>query len=350
MIFEIVADGGCKSYVIGCEATCSAAIIDPNLNQLDRYQGIANREGLRIKYIFETHTHADHFSAAAQLAKLFDARVVMHRDSPAPHVDIHVEDGHLIPLGQLRVQVIHTPGHTRDSVCYYVEDHLFTGDTLLIGGTGRSDLPTGDPAQLYASLFDKLLSLPGETLVYPAHDYKDLGSSTISAEIAGNRRLKPRTEAEFVELMQSLNLAAPTHLTEALRTNMTGGKTVQQMLGEAGESVPFISMKELNARLGQQRNDLVVLDVRERDAYSTAHIPGAMHLARGQLELKVDETFPDPGIEIVTVCTVGKISTLAAATLRELGFVRAVALDGGMKQWREQGFPIDSGEDPALLI
>jgi len=107
--------------------------------------------------------------------------------------------------------------------------------------------------------------------------------------------LKPRTEAEFVELMDGLNLAAPTHLIEALRTNMTGGKTVQQLLGEAAESVPFISMKELNTRLGQHRNDLVILDVRERDAYSTAHIPGAMHLARGQLELKVDETFPDPG-------------------------------------------------------
>lgn len=350
MIFETVADGGCKSYVVGCHQTCTGAIIDPTLNQIDRYQGIANREGLKIRAIFETHTHADHFSAAAQLAKHFGAQVVMHRESPAPHVDLQVEDGHLVPVGQLKFHVLHTPGHTRDSVCYYVEDRVFTGDTLLIGGTGRSDLPSGDPKQLYSSLFDKLLKLPPETQVYPAHDYKNLGSSTIGAEIAENRRLKPRTEAEFVQLMEGLNLAAPTHLTEALRTNMTGGKTVQQMLGEASKSVPFVSLEELNSRLSQKRNDLIILDVRERDAYSTGHIPGALHLARGQLELKVDENFPDPGVEIVTVCTVGKISTLAAATLRELGFLRAVALDGGVKQWREAGFPIDSGEDPALLI
>ena len=350
MIFETVADGGCKSYVVGCEKTCTGAIIDPTLNQLDRYQGIANREGLKIRTIFETHTHADHFSAAAHLAEHFGAQVVMHRESPAPHVDIHVEDGHMIPVGQLKVQVLHTPGHTRDSVCYLVADRVFTGDTLLIGGTGRSDLPTGDPKHLYASLFDKLLKLPADTQVYPAHDYKNLGSTTIGAEIADNRRLKPRTEEEFVALMDGLNLAAPTHLTEALRTNMTGGKTVQQLLGEAGKNVPFISMDELNARLTQKRNDLVILDVRERDAYGTGHIPGAMHLARGQLELKVDEHFPDPGVEIVTVCTVGKISTLAASTLRELGFLRATALDGGMKQWVEAGFPIDSGEDPALMI
>ena len=126
MIFETVADGGCKSYIVGCEETCTGAIVDPTLNQLDRYQGIANREGLKIRTIFETHTHADHFSAAAHLAAHFDAQVVMHRDSPAPHVDIQVEDGHMIPVGRLKFQVMHTPGHTWDSVCYYVEDRVFT--------------------------------------------------------------------------------------------------------------------------------------------------------------------------------------------------------------------------------
>jgi rhodanese-related sulfurtransferase len=203
---------------------------------------------------------------------------------------------------------------------------------------------------LFDSLFGKLLRLGGETLVYPAHDYKGQSHSTIAAELADNPRLQKRDRAAFVEMMRGLNLSAPTHLTEALRTNMTGGKTVRQLLSEAAAETPFLSLDDLAGRLDQRRNDFVVLDVRERDAYSRGHIPGARHLARGQLELKVDENFPDPGIEILTVCEFGKISTLAAATLRELGFRRAVALDGGMKGWREGAYPLDAGEDPALMI
>jgi len=350
MFFQQVSDGGCQSYVIGCEATCSAAIVDPALDQADRYVGIVNREGLRVRYIVETHTHADHFSAAQQLRDRLGALIVMHRDSSAPYVDMRVEDGHLIAVGDLRLRVLHTPGHTRDSMCVHVEDRVFTGDTLLIGGTGRTDLPTGDPEQLFDSLFGKLLQLDPETRVFPAHDYKGQGSTTIGAELAANPRLQKTDRGEFVEMMRNLNLSAPTHLTEALRTNMTGGKTVRQLLSEAAAGTPFMSLSELAERIEERRNDFVVLDVRERDAYARGHIPGARHLARGQLEMKVDENFPDPTLEILAVCEFGKISTLAAATLRQLGFRRAVALDGGMKSWREAGHPIDSGEDPALLI
>jgi len=350
MYFQQIADGGCQSYVIGCPSTYAAAIIDPALGQADRYIGIANREGLRVRYIVETHTHADHFSAARELAAQLGATVVMHRNSVAPHVAMAVDDGQMIIVGELRLKVIATPGHTRDSMCLHVEDRVFTGDTLLIGGTGRTDLPSGDPEQLYESLFGRLLQLDRGTLVFPAHDYKGRSHSTIGAEIDDNPRLQVKERAAFVEMMRNLNLSAPTHLTEALRTNMSGGKTVRQLLSEAAREIPFVSLDGLAQRLEAKRNDFVVLDVRERDAYARGHVPGALHLARGQLELKVDQTFPDPDLEILTVCELGKISTLAASTLRELGFRRAVALDGGMKSWREGGYPIDAGEDPALLI
>jgi rhodanese-related sulfurtransferase len=143
-------------------------------------------------------------------------------------------------------------------------------------------------------------------------------------------------------MMNHLNLDAPTHLTEALRTNMSGGKTVAQLLSEAAAKVPFMSLAELNGRLGGNSRDLVILDIREKDAFDAGHVPGAVHLPRGQLELRVNSELPDPTVRILTCCEFGKISTLAAATLRELGYGRAVALDGGMKAWREAEFPLES--------
>jgi glyoxylase-like metal-dependent hydrolase (beta-lactamase superfamily II)/rhodanese-related sulfurtransferase len=341
MIFEQVATGGCQSYLVACDATRAAVLIDPELSQVDRYVGMASQHGVHIHYIVDTHTHADHFSASRTLAKQLGVPIVMNRFSPAPHADMRLDDGDMLIVGNLRIKALHTPGHTRDSMCLQVEDRVFTGDTLLIGGTGRTDLPTGDPHELHESLFDKLLKLPPEILVYPAHDYKGRSHSTIAAEIADNPRLQKRERAEFVAMMQSLDLAAPTHLTEALRTNMTGGKTVAQLLSEAAAKVPFMALAELNGRIGDNSRDLIVIDVREKDAFDGGHVPGAVHLPRGQLELRVNMMFPDPTVRILACCEFGKISTLAAASLRELGFTRAVALDGGISAWREAGYALE---------
>lgn len=343
MIFEQIASGGCQSYLLGCPDTCAGALIDPEVSQVDRYLALASRDALRVRFVIDTHTHADHFSAARQLADRLGAMTVMHLASPAPGVDMRVDDGESIALGKLRLQVLHTPGHTADSMCLVGDDRVFTGDTLLIGGTGRTDLPTGDPEALYDSLFGRLLKLDPALEVYPAHDYKGRSHSTIGEEIATNPRLQQRDRAAFVQMMKSLDLSMPTHLTEALRTNMSGGKTVAQMLAEAAACVPFMSMAELRARVEAAPADLIVLDVRERDAYEAGHIPGARLLPRGQLELRVNSELPDPTARIVTCCELGRISTLAAATLRTMGFQRAVALDGGMKSWLEAGYPMRAG-------
>jgi len=271
MLFEQIATGGCQSYLVGCEATCAAVLIDPEIRQLDRYHAHAARDGLRIRYVVDTHTHADHFSAAHHFGQTAGIPVVMHRDSPAPFADMRLDDGDILAVGNLRLTAMHTPGHTRDSMCLRLEDRIFTGDTLLIGATGRTDLPTGDP--------------------------------------------------------------------EALRTNMSGGKTVAQLLAEAAAKTPFMSLDELRARV-ERKEPMIVLDVREKDAYQAGHVPGARHLPRGQLELRVNDELPDPTLRILTVCEFGKISTLAAASLRDLGFMRAAALDGGMKAWRDAGYPL----------
>ncbi len=346
MIFETVTTGGCRSYLIGCEEACAAAVIDPELSKIERYIALAAKDGLRIRYLVDTHTHADHFSGTQQLAKQLGAQIVMHALSPAPYVDLKLQDGEMLAIGKLRLHALHTPGHTRDSMCLQVGDKVFTGDTLLIGGTGRTDLPSGDAGALYDSLFGKLLKLDPALLVFPAHDYKGKGHSTIGQEIAENPRLQKRNRDEFIEMMHNLNLSMPTHITEALRTNMSGGKTVAQMLAEAAAIVPFMSLAELQRRIADGTHEVLVLDVRERDAYEEAHIPGAKWLPRGQLELRVNDELTDPTRRILVYCDFGRVSTLATATLRQMGFRQAVALDGGMKAWRESGYAVNCGKEP----
>jgi glyoxylase-like metal-dependent hydrolase (beta-lactamase superfamily II) len=340
VLFEQIRSGGCLSYLIGCDDSCAALIVDPHLEQLDRYIALVAERGMRVHYVAETHTHADHFSAARELGKALGAKIVTHRTSPAPFANVRVDDGESLLIGKLRMNIMHTPGHTGDSMCFVLEDRVLTGDTLLIGGTGRTDLPTGDPDNLYDSLFGKLLQIGDHMKVYPAHDYKERNSSTIGAEKTTNMRLQKTERADFVALMRGLDLKMPDHLTEALRTNCSGGKTVAQLIAEASREVAFMSMPEVAARIERGQHDLVLLDVREKEAFDRGHLPGAMHVPRGQLELRVDKELPDPSARILVYCQVGRISTLATSTLRTMGFQRAVALDGGYDAWVAAGFPV----------
>ncbi len=257
MIFEQVATGGCQSYLLGCETSHAALLIDPEFSRIDHYRALTAQLGLRVHYVVDTHTHADHFSASRELGRALGAPVVTHRLSPAPYPDMRLDDGDMLIAGDLRLRALHTPGHTRDSMSLAMDDRVFTGDALLIGGTGRTDLPTGDPHALHESLFEKLLKLDAATMVFPAHDYKGRSHSTIGAEIADNPRLQKTERGEFVQMMQALDLSAPTHLTEALRTNMSGGKTVNQLLAEAASRTPFMAMAELASRIGANSRDLV---------------------------------------------------------------------------------------------
>jgi glyoxylase-like metal-dependent hydrolase (beta-lactamase superfamily II)/rhodanese-related sulfurtransferase len=330
------------SYMVGCEKTSAAILIDPADELIDRYLADSGAHGLRIRYLLDTHTHADHFSALRELGDRLGAPSAMHRDSPAPFVDIRLDDGETLIVGELRLRVLHTPGHTRDSICVLLPDRAFTGDTLLLGATGRTDLPTGDPDALYDSLFGHLLRQDPGLLVLPAHNYKALPPTTLGEQIERNPRLQKREREAFVEQMRSLDLSMPDHLTEALRTNCSGGLTVDQLIHHASERISFMSMDELQRRIETGRPGLEILDVREADAFAAGHIPGARHLPRGQLELRIDELFPDPNVRILIYCEVGKISTLAAGTLHAMGFGSAIALDGGILSWQEAGYPVET--------
>src|SRR4029077_14046903 len=177
-------------------------------------------------------------------------------------------------------------------------------------------------------------------LVYPAHDYKGRSHTTLGAEKASNPRLQTKDKGAFVELMRGLDLAMPQHLTEALRTNRTGGKTVKQLIAEAARDIAFMSMEEVKHHVERADQGLLLLDVREREAFRAGHLRGARNIPRGELELRADRELPDPTARILTYCQLGKVSTLAAQTLRTMGFSRAVALDGGMEAWVKASYPL----------
>jgi glyoxylase-like metal-dependent hydrolase (beta-lactamase superfamily II)/rhodanese-related sulfurtransferase len=344
MIFEQIRTGGCLSYVVGCEERRAGVIIDPSLDQVDRYLALAAEKGIVIHYVVDTHTHADHFSGARELSRRLGVPTVSHRENVAPYVTLRVDDGELLIVGKLKLRVLHTPGHTVDSMCLVLPDRVFTGDTLLIGGTGRTDLPTGDAGALYESLFDKLLRENNDLLVFPAHDYKGRSSTTIGKEKTDNPRLQKKERAGFVELMHGLDLAMPVHLTEALRTNRSGGQTVAQLIADAARVTAFMGMDEVRARIVRGDKRMVLLDVREKDAFDAGHLPGARHVPRGQLEIRIDKELPDPTTPILVYCQLGMVSTLAAATLRTMGYAHVVALDGGMQAWVAAAYAVHTSQ------
>ena len=174
-------------FLTPCPAPASGCC--PDDASTDRYAALAASGGMTIRYVLDTHTHADHFSAARDLRDRLDAPCIMHRSSPAPFVDIHAEDGETIIVGELRLSLLHTPGHTSDSMCVALPDRVLTGDTLLLGATGRTDLPTGDADALYDSLFQQLLRLDGSLLVCPAHNYKNHDPTSLDEQKKTNARL-----------------------------------------------------------------------------------------------------------------------------------------------------------------
>ena len=187
------------AYLIGDERTGLAAVVDP-AGAVERILGLARDHGLKIIYIINTHSHSDHVVGSQELASATGAKIVMHKRARATK-HIAVEDGDVISVGEFRIKVIYTPGHSPDGISLLVEDKLLTGDTLFIGECGRTDLPGGSSEELYESLFCKLVTLSDELEVYPGHDYGDRPHSKLGYEKKNNYTLKPRSKGEFVKFM-----------------------------------------------------------------------------------------------------------------------------------------------------
>lgn len=226
MIFKQLfdEDSSTYTYMLAARRGGEALLIDPVREHVDEYLSLLDELCLRLAVALDTHVHADHVTALGALRDRSGCRTVMGEKSRADCVSFRVADGEHIDVDGLRLEAIHTPGHTDDSYSFVMEDRVFTGDTLLIGGTGRTDFQNGDPAAEYRSIFEKLLKLPSDTLVYPAHDYHGRTVSTIGEERRCNPRLQISSIAEYVELMNNLHLPNPKMMDVAVFANLHCGQ------------------------------------------------------------------------------------------------------------------------------
>lgn len=230
MLIEQMRDPETDSYtyILSDRQSKEALIIDPVITQFDRYVSYIENNSLTLLYSVETHVHADHVTAASAVKEAFGAQLVIGRHAPVTGADVMLKDGDTLCFGVHILIAIETPGHTADSCCYMIENKektiVFTGDTLLIGSTGRTDFQNGDPKAQYHSLTEKLLVLPDDTIVYPGHDYNGQVSSTIGAEKAHNPRLQVSNVQDYVALMNGLNLPNPKNIDVAVPSNMRCGQ------------------------------------------------------------------------------------------------------------------------------
>lgn len=344
MIFQELNGTQCKTYLVACDNTREAVLIDPVREKTERYLAFLAYQDLRLKVIIDTHTHADHGTASFELQRLIGAKLIMHRRAPVPRVDKHVDDGDEIVVGDLEFQVLYTPGHTPDSISLYVDDRVFTGDVLLIRGTGRADFVGGDAGQQYDAIMQRLFVLPDETLIFPGHDYRGNTQSTIAEEKRSNPRLAGRSRAEYIELMNSIKFPLPDKIQEVLQPNQTAiddDRTAFPALAELNR-VRQLTPEEVYAQL-KKKQPPVLLDVREPNEYTgeLGHIPGSRLIPLRDLAQRVSEIEAYKDKPIVAICRAGVRSSTAAAILTGIGFEQVSNLKGGMLDWNDRKFPVE---------
>jgi sulfur dioxygenase len=326
------------SYLLASRCGGEALIIDPVLEKVDRYLRLMEELDLKLVKAVDTHLHADHITGLGALRDRTRCITVMGEQSKVDVVSMRVADGDLLAIGGLALDVMYTPGHTDDSYSFLFGDRVFTGDTLLIRGTGRTDFQNGDAAAQYESLFGRLLKLPDSTLVYPAHDYKGDTVSTIGEERAHNPRLQVRSPQEYVDLMNNLNLANPKMMDVAVPANLRQG-LAQEQIARRGWAYQAEAAKALVGR-----PEVALIDLREkRERERHGEIPGALHLPYPDLQesiapggaLHMLDTMP--GRILLFYCAFGERSAMAVQAAQDAGFTSARHIEGGIAAWKQAG-------------
>ena len=332
------------TYLIADDTSHDAVLVDPVTEQLERDVRLLREHGLALKYTLETHVHADHVTAAQALKQATGAQTAVCRDCMAQGYDRLLEDGDVILFGHEEILTLATPGHTPGSVSYLWRDRVFTGDTLLIGGCGRTDFQNGSAEALWTSITQKLFALDEQILVYPGHDYKGRRVSSIGEEKRFNARVAGKTRDEFLSIMSNLNLPMPSRIHEAVPANLEGGAgqpAVASALGQPKVPVQSVSAKQLAEAL--RAPGVQLLDVRTPGEFEALRIAGAVNVPLDTLEPAALLASMDANEPVYVMCQTGTRSQFAAAELRAAGFRRVVHVDGGTNAWAVAGLPVERG-------
>ena len=344
MIFRQLFDqvSSTYSYLLASRTGGEALIIDPVLEKVDRYLHLVKELDLKLVKAVDTHLHADHITGLGALRDHTHCITVMGEQTRADVVSMRLADGDKLTIEGLSLDVIYTPGHTDDSYSFVMPDRVFTGDTLLIRGTGRTDFQNGDPRMQYESIFNRLLKLPDATLVYPAHDYKGDTVSTIGEERAYNPRLQVKSVDDYVALMNNLKLSNPKMMDVAVPANMKVG-LAQEKIALRGWSLTATQALEM---LG--RPDAALVDLRERSERERhGTIPGSLHVPYLALQENIsaggmlNELAKSTGKRLLFYCAFGERSAMAVQAAQDAGLATACHIEGGINAWKNAGGPLE---------
>ena len=338
MIFRQLFDSasGTYTYLLASRRGGEALIIDPVLEKVERYIQLVNELDLKLIKAVDTHLHADHITGLGALRDRTHCVTVMGEMSQVDVVSMRLSEGDKLTIEGVALDVLYTPGHTDDSYSFLMRDRVFTGDTLLIRGTGRTDFQNGDARAQYHSIFNKLLRLPDETMVFPAHDYKGETVSTIAEEKKFNPRLQVKSIDEYVDLMSKLNLPNPKMMDVAVPANMRVG-FAQEEIARRGWAV---GAREAQALIG--RPDVTLIDLRERtEREKHGVIPGSLHAPYPDLAANVrpggmlHELAAATGRRIIFYCAFGERSAMAVQAAQDAGLTSACHIQGGIDAWKK---------------
>jgi len=340
------------TYLLGDERGGEAVLIDPVFEQVRRDAALIGELGLRLVATLETHVHADHVTGAWLLKRRLGSQIMLAKASGAEGADRYLVEDDVVAFGKRRLMVRATPGHTSGCLTYVLDDRsmAFTGDCLLIRGSGRTDFQQGDPATMYRSVHERIFSLPEECLLYPAHDYRGLTATSVAEE----RRFNPRLGGEiavgdFAGYMRNLKLAHPKMIDVAVPANLRCGRPESEA-GLARDPnwahlhYSFAGLWEIDPHgLEEHLQDVQILDVREPDEFKgpLGHIAGAILIPLGELAGRLGELKRDR--PIVTVCRAGSRSAQAITILMQNGFTEVANLTGGMLRWRAEAHAVEGG-------
>jgi sulfur dioxygenase len=340
------------TYLLGDRRGGHAVLIDPVFEQVRRDVALIEELGLRLVATLETHVHADHVTGAWLLKKQLGSKIMLAKASAAEGADRFLGADDIVAFGARRLLVRATPGHTDSCLTFVLDDHsmAFTGDCLLIRGSGRTDFQQGDPAAMYRSVHDQIFTLPEDCLLYPAHDYRGLTVTSVAEE----RRYNPRLGgdiaiADFIGYMSNMRLAHPKLIDIAVPANSRCGRPENEADADADPEwahlhFSFAGLWEITPQaLEEHLSEVQILDVREPDEFDgpLGHIAGAVLIPLGDLASRVDELSRDR--PVVAVCRAGGRSAQAITVLTQSGFTRTANLTGGMLRWRADGLPVEGG-------